>query len=204
MTNDKDHYDVLGIEPTATSDQIKEAYLYKVNILHPDRLAAMTEKIRRMAEKDLIRVNVAYEVLSDPRRRKEYDSKRFGAAISKGESISKTDIKDKPKPEVYPKVIRFEKALPYVKQKASFFIRNIGGPFSKLLLSETPDWLKITSTQSLQIGSKLPIKVDIEGTGIKWGKVYSSRISIRLDDCEETVYVELHMQKEPRKGLFKR
>jgi len=73
MTNDEDYYDILGVEPNASIEQIKDAYLYKANILHPDRLAAMTEKVRSMAERDLKMVNAAYEVLSNPKRRQEYD-----------------------------------------------------------------------------------------------------------------------------------
>ncbi|MBA7665812.1 hypothetical protein ES703_73886 [subsurface metagenome] len=49
MSTQEDYYGILGVSPDVNSDQIKEAYLYKVNILHPDRLIAMGERIRRLA-----------------------------------------------------------------------------------------------------------------------------------------------------------
>ena len=203
MKNDEDYYSILGVEPNASIEQIKDAYLYKANILHPDRLAAMTEKVRSMAEKDLKMVNAAYEVLSNPKRKQEYDNGKSGMATS-DDNLYEAGTKTKPKPEVYPKIIRFDKALPYVKQKGSFFVRNTGGPYNKLLVSQTPDWLKVVQTKPLQSRSKLPMEVNIEAMGIQWGKVYSSQIMIRLDYSEEKVYVELHIQKKPHKGLFEK
>ena len=203
MPDEKDYYEILGIAPDANADQIKEAYIYKVNIFHPDRLAAMPERIRRKAEEDLKKVNVAYEVLSKPERRHQYDIKWFGnmGAVS---DLQKTKPARKPQPEVYPEVIRFKGALPYVKQKDVFFVRNVGGPYRKVLIGKVPEWIKIVETTPLQSHSKLPMRVKIEATGIQWGEVYSSQIVVRLDENESKVKVELHMSKKPRKPFWKK
>ncbi len=72
MSDFEDYYETLGVEPDASACDIKKAYRYKVNILHPDRLAGASESIRSMAEEELKKVNRAYAVLRDPHERSKY------------------------------------------------------------------------------------------------------------------------------------
>jgi len=76
-----DYYGILGVAPHAEPRQIKAAYRYKANILHPDRLARMPEQVRYRAEEELKKVNKAYEVLSDLRRRQQYDARLDAARV---------------------------------------------------------------------------------------------------------------------------
>jgi len=198
MLDEEDFYGILGIPPDANADQIKGAYIYKVNILHPDRLQGAPERIRRLAEEDLKRVNMAYEVLSDPERRRRYDLKRFGkvGAVS---DLQTAKPARKPKAEVYPEAIYFNDVLPYTKQKGAFFVRNVGGPYTKVLIGKTPEWLRVAQTRPLQSYSKLPMEVKIEAIGIQWGTEYSSQVVVRLDESEARVKIRLRTQKKPRK-----
>lgn len=82
-------------------------------------------------------------------------------------SYQETKVRGKPKLEFYPKTIYFDKALPYLKQKDSFFIRNVGGEYSKIMISTPPQWIKIIRTKSLYPDSKFPMKVDIEAVAIR-------------------------------------
>lgn len=198
MPEEEDYYGILGITRDANADQIKEAYIYKVNILHPDRLAAVPERIRRLAEEDLKKVNMAHEVLSDPERRRRYDIKRFGK-IGAVSDLQTAKPPRKPKAEVYPEVIYFNDVLPYTKQKGAFFVRNVGGPYTKVLIGKTPEWLRVVQTKPLQSNSKLPMEVQIESIGIQWGTEYSSQVVVRLDESDARVKVRLRTQKKPRK-----
>jgi molecular chaperone DnaJ len=65
--SESNHYDTLNVSPKATPEEIKQAYRRLAKIFHPDskRETADPEKI--------IEVNAAYEVLSDPNRRRSYD-----------------------------------------------------------------------------------------------------------------------------------
>lgn len=198
MPDEEDYYGILGVAPDANADQIKEAYIYKVNILHPDHLAGTSERIRGLAEEELKKVNVAYHVLSNPERRRRYDARQFGGAGINSD-LQKTKTARKPQPEVYPKTISFKDALPYVKQQGVFFLRNTGGPCKKVLIGKTPEWVGVAKTAPLQGHSKLPMRVEIEAVGIRWGKIYSTQIAVRLDEIESTVKVELHVCKKPRK-----
>ena len=68
------HYETLGITPTSTTQEIRKAYLRRARALHPDRQQGKTEKEARRAEQAMQQVNVAWNVLSDPSKKAEYDS----------------------------------------------------------------------------------------------------------------------------------
>lgn len=195
MSDDKDHYQVLGVKPSASLQEIKEAYLYWVNILHPDRMGKMPERIRIQAEEDLKRVNTAYGVLSDATRRAQYNRSTGVSVDVEVESYPEPKARRKPKLEIYPKTIVFDKALPYVKQKGVFFVRNVGGEYSRIMISTPPQWIKIVETKPLYPDRKLPMQIVIEAMATDWGKTISSKIKVRLDESESPVKIELRTRK---------
>ncbi len=73
----RDYYEVLGVEKSATADEIKKAYRKKAIQYHPDKNPGdkeAEEKFKEAAE--------AYEVLSNPDKRARYD--QFGHAGMSG------------------------------------------------------------------------------------------------------------------------
>ena len=68
---DKDFYKVLGVDKKAAADEIKKKYRALARDLHPDKTkgdAAKEEKFKAVSE--------AYEILSDAKKRAEYDEAR--------------------------------------------------------------------------------------------------------------------------------
>ena len=68
MTKGTDYYAVLGVTRDASSEEIKRAYLEAAQRLHPDKNKAAGET------EIFLEVQQAYETLSNPSRRKKFDS----------------------------------------------------------------------------------------------------------------------------------
>ena len=65
----RDYYEILGVEKTATPDEIKKAYRNLAKKYHPD----VSTEPKDVAEAKFKELSEAYEVLSDPDKRKLYD-----------------------------------------------------------------------------------------------------------------------------------
>ncbi len=70
--DDGDHYEILHVPDDASSDDIRAAYRERARESHPDRNPS-PDAVDRMQK-----INRAYEVLRDARRRAEYDRTRRG------------------------------------------------------------------------------------------------------------------------------
>lgn len=77
MTSQPDYYDVLGVKPAASQQEISRAYRALMRTHHPDldgRAAESGEPYHR----ELLQIMQAFAVLRDPARRAAYDRNRTG------------------------------------------------------------------------------------------------------------------------------
>ena len=84
----KDYYEILGVSPKASDDQIRDAYKKLAKAYHPDKHQGddfFAEKFKSLQE--------AYAVLSDPESRKDYDADL--AAELKGQKQAKKKTSQK-------------------------------------------------------------------------------------------------------------
>ena len=80
--NQKNHYEILGVAFGASADEIRSAYRSLVGRYHPDK--HQKNDLKDLAEEKLIRLNSAYETLSDPLRRAAYDRELAGGSPAIG------------------------------------------------------------------------------------------------------------------------
>jgi len=74
MPGPRDYYQILGVPRNASPDQIKKAYRELALKHHPDRNPG-----EKSSEEKFKEINQAYQILSDPEKRAQYD--RFGERV---------------------------------------------------------------------------------------------------------------------------
>jgi hypothetical protein len=78
MDTETDLYSILGIERTATASEIKSRYRFLCQAFHPDKFTS--DAHRKAAEEDFKRIKDAYDVLSDPSSKSDYDHINFSGS----------------------------------------------------------------------------------------------------------------------------
>lgn len=79
---EKNYYEILEVDKKASSEIIKKSYSTLAKKYHPD---LQPEDMKQDAEEKFKLINEAYEVLSDPEKRKNYDASLSENIISKEE-----------------------------------------------------------------------------------------------------------------------
>jgi curved DNA-binding protein CbpA len=71
-----DHYQLLGVARDAPQDAVRRAYLQAAKTYHPDALAraGLDAQMRELANRVFAAISRAHAVLSDPKRRRDYDA----------------------------------------------------------------------------------------------------------------------------------
>jgi len=184
--NWEDFYELLGVSPDSSAEEIKKAYIDACLIYHPDRLMNAPESARHRAEEELKRINRAYETLGNPHERQKYHA----------EWIRR---KGKPRPVADPDHFHFRDVKPGETKAVSFVVRNVGGPYEKLVIDNSTSWVRIVRCSSLTDDDELPLQVEIEAEGNAWGKSYTDSIKVRLDEQETQVTIVLQTKPEPVK-----
>ncbi len=69
MADKRDYYEVLGVDRNASADEIKKAYRKKAKKYHPD-----VNPDNKEAEAKFKEASEAYEILSDPQKKSQYDT----------------------------------------------------------------------------------------------------------------------------------
>jgi len=111
-----DHYGVLGVPRDADVSAVKRAYFAAAKRFHPDALASLgLEDLREEATALFAAIAKAYDTLSDPRRRRDYDAGGQGAgAADEADRLANAEALFR-KAEVLVRAGDFAGALPYLR-----------------------------------------------------------------------------------------
>ncbi|MGD2187858.1 MAG: DnaJ domain-containing protein [Desulfobacterales bacterium] len=116
------YYELLGIDPAADSEKMRQAYLKKIKEWHPD---INPERIAKAEEMTKI-LNLAYHVLGDPARRKNYDRMlKFTRGKDFGEFVNDEAIRNKIN-KAYPAL---KKVLENVRELYALFKDSVKGNY---------------------------------------------------------------------------
>lgn len=106
MSSETNHYEVLGILPSADTEAIKRAYREQIRRYHPDAFVGQMAKARQAGDLSAIRrlekqieeakrktqqINVAYGVLSDPAKKHAYDLQNAGVPAQRSSAYHDGD-----------------------------------------------------------------------------------------------------------------
>jgi DnaJ family protein A protein 5 len=201
-----DYYDLLGVERTATDDEIKKAYRRKALDLHPDRNYGNVEHATSL----FAEIQTAYEVLSDPQERAWYDSHRD--ILLRGDQATGPDaeefsynIRMTSAEEVLKLMVKFNGRLDYTDAPSGFY----GGlnDFFKQLAKEEDiacQWEDLDSIEYPEFGLEDDDYEDVVRpfyavwNGFATRKSYSWKDQYRLSDAPDRRIRRL-MEKENKK-----
>ena len=81
IMDELDYYQLLNVEPKATTAEIRKAYHASSRSFHPDANRNLAEDLQEHCGRISKRITEAYCVLRDSRRRQAYDAKRSDSTI---------------------------------------------------------------------------------------------------------------------------
>jgi curved DNA-binding protein len=109
----RDYYQVLGVNRNAAAKEIKQAYRRLARKYHPD-----VNPGDKSAEAKFKEINEAYEVLSDPEKRRKYD--QFGAQWQYADQFAKAGRQGRPFQD-------------FGRGRVTFDSEDVGGIFDSIL-----------------------------------------------------------------------
>ncbi|MBW2715966.1 MAG: response regulator [Deltaproteobacteria bacterium] len=70
---DQSYFEILGVDDSSSEDEIRVAFQKRAARLHPDQYRRSGDAVAHLAGEVFDQINVAYQTLTDPRRRSEYE-----------------------------------------------------------------------------------------------------------------------------------
>src|SRR3954453_17014099 len=112
------HYEVLGVSRAASRAELRQAYLDRARLLHPDRHIDAAPRARAEAERGMQEVTEAWRVLGDAGRRRRYDRELGGPHVVREDEparfVSRSDGTFAEEIEVIDPTARLIRGLPWI------------------------------------------------------------------------------------------
>ncbi len=208
-----DYYKILQVDPLAEPEIIEVVYKRLVRKYHPDVNKA-SDANQRMQE-----INLAYEVLSDPQKRAEYDywmrrrrtsspaqprGQRSGPVSGKSPARRKGyqgEGKDRPRLVVSPHSLEFGSVTRGSLHAASLRIGVTHGRTVRGQVLANQGWIKVGSSQPFDHSSAI-VQIIVDTASLRDGMRHEGTVTVRsLAYGTLAVPVSIHVAAEPRPAL---
>lgn len=184
----KNYYEILKIPQDASHEQIKKVYRSLVQIYHPDR--KVLDEIH--ANEEMKEINEAYNVLSDPDRRAQYDAQ-----------LERTST---PHPQVSSTTLDFGTVERGEHASQTFEIQNLGKRVVEINFSysEEESWFDITDIQPFSEDNPCPLRVTVTANTqtLEEDRAYRGWIEVDFDGVTAQVNLVLRVAVEPESASF--
>jgi hypothetical protein len=111
------HYEVLGVARTASARELRQAYLDRARLVHPDRHIDAGPRARAEAEHAMQELTEAWRVLGDGGRRRRYDRELGGTVSAEADAarfVTRSDGTMPEEIEVLDPTARLIRGLPWI------------------------------------------------------------------------------------------
>lgn len=146
-----DFYSILGVPPNASVAQIRERYRFLAQAYHPDKFASDAHK--RHAEEAFKGINEAFQTLSNPGLRADYDRQRANGSASRTQS---SPPPPRPAPPPKPTKARSRARWPMTPRGIVVLIIAVGIGVASLLDKPQPAKPQVPSYEDLTAPSPQP------------------------------------------------
>jgi len=213
MEDIETYYDILEIEESATSEEIKKAFRSLSKAYHPDPNQGATARLLKDAEVRFKQINEAYQCLKEPEKRRRYDDelkklRKSDTTSNQGASNVNTGTSGHgvPKIEISPTNVSCK--LIKGQQNGSFKvkIKNTGKGVLSGTLNPDKNWLIIKEESKakenflLSSGSSENISFSIVTAELTPGS-HKGKIEFQTNGGDEYISIDLSLEK-PKMSLI--
>ena len=118
---DKNYYKILEVDKSASKEVIEKVYKILAKKYHPD---LQDESNKQFYENKLKAINEAYDILSDPIKRNQYDSELKAEELKRVEKINNKNISDKEFEALFNENLQLKNTIKQLKEVQSQEYKN--------------------------------------------------------------------------------
>jgi curved DNA-binding protein len=156
-----DYYKTLGVDKNADAEAIKKAYRKLALKYHPDRNPG-----NREAEEKFKKISEAYAVLSDPEKRKQYESfgsDQFSRRYSQEDIFRNVDLNEILREFGFGGMAGNERGGRGAGRRGGFSFRTGGDPFSELFRQGQPHYETPQKGEDLHYNLSITLEESVSG-----------------------------------------
>ena len=179
------YYEILDVAENADTEAIKSAYRSKALKYHPDRVP---EHLKKKSEEIFKQISEAYEVLSDPEKRKQYDEGLKN--LKTGQASGQTGYPGNPVLQVDKTYFEFKNLKWGTVVSDYLSVSNAGSGILTGTITPFQGWVSL-SQNIIDTPDIQEIEITIDTTILLAGQGYSETIEIQTNGGNKTVYIDI-------------